>query len=295
MRHDDCMVIPVNSNDDCLDFADCVGLDLASCLLPPPLPSSSALAQIMLSPESSRHNYNSRSNSQMIHASDGALVPVDQLGIYECMLVLRPQPSQQEHQSYAVIPTPAMSPAPTGLSSQNRGFSGCSSPLALVNGFCAATSPLAAPQIFLDNIFFPPSSSPTVVVNEIGLAAGSPPRRSSTSGFSRQSSASPAPLALAAASSGGRVAECVNCKTRETSVWRKDEHGRTICNACGLYKKQRGYDRPAVFPFRKSVVRKRARQPNGSAHKSKQVQKLGETHHDLDPAAADGFSNLFST
>ncbi|KAJ3132014.1 hypothetical protein HK100_005759 [Physocladia obscura] len=53
--------------------------------------------------------------------------------------------------------------------------------------------------------------------------------------------------------------QCVNCETFKTSVWRKDEHGRSICNACGLYKKQHGNDRPASFPFRKSVVRRRKR------------------------------------
>ncbi|KAJ3118057.1 hypothetical protein HK100_000685, partial [Physocladia obscura] len=53
--------------------------------------------------------------------------------------------------------------------------------------------------------------------------------------------------------------QCVNCGTYETSVWRKDEYSRSICNACGLYKKQHGHDRPASFPFRKSVVRRRRR------------------------------------
>ncbi|KAJ3118055.1 putative electron transfer flavoprotein subunit [Physocladia obscura] len=53
--------------------------------------------------------------------------------------------------------------------------------------------------------------------------------------------------------------QCINCGTFETSVWRKNSVGQSICNACGLYKKQRGIDRPAAFPFRKAVVRRRKR------------------------------------
>ncbi|KAJ3204500.1 hypothetical protein HDU82_005798, partial [Entophlyctis luteolus] len=43
---------------------------------------------------------------------------------------------------------------------------------------------------------------------------------------------------------------CINCGVDETSVWRKDERNRPTCNACGLFRKQHGYDRPQSFPFR---------------------------------------------
>ncbi|KAJ3130669.1 hypothetical protein HK100_007729 [Physocladia obscura] len=52
---------------------------------------------------------------------------------------------------------------------------------------------------------------------------------------------------------------CTNCRTTTTSVWRKDDAGQPVCNACGLFRKQRGFDRPASFPFRKAVVRRRNR------------------------------------
>ncbi|KAJ3211068.1 hypothetical protein HDU82_006795 [Entophlyctis luteolus] len=282
------MVIPVNTSEDCFDFSECLALDtldLASFLLPPPLPSSTALAQMLLSPDSTTSSATD-SNSQMIRASDGALVPVHQLGIYECMLVLRPQ-SSQNHQPHAVAGTaPAMSPASTTLSSQG----GCASPLALVDGYRADSSP---PELSFDNLLFPPSSSPATASIDTTPAACSPPRRTSTPPFSHKSSPSPVPQTHASLTSG-RVAECVNCNTRETSVWRKDEHGRTICNACGLYKKQRGYDRPAVFPFRKNVIRKRTRQPNGSARKSKQ-QKAEVCELNLTIGSdIDAFTNIFS-
>ncbi|KAI5986005.1 GATA zinc finger-domain-containing protein, partial [Pisolithus marmoratus] len=39
-------------------------------------------------------------------------------------------------------------------------------------------------------------------------------------------------------------AQCYNCHTTATPLWRKDDEGKTVCNACGLYYKLHGSARP---------------------------------------------------
>ncbi|CCO31721.1 Siderophore biosynthesis regulatory protein URBS1 [Rhizoctonia solani AG-1 IB] len=57
---------------------------------------------------------------------------------------------------------------------------------------------------------------------------------------------------------------CINCDTDKTSLWRKDEDGRTICNACQIYFRVHGRKRPPSM--RSSTVKKRpGRQPRPSA------------------------------
>lgn len=52
---------------------------------------------------------------------------------------------------------------------------------------------------------------------------------------------------------------CTNCEATKTSLWRKDEHGQVICNACGLYYKLHGKPRPVAMRKEKISRRKRYR------------------------------------
>ncbi|KAJ8517088.1 hypothetical protein ONZ45_g5678 [Pleurotus djamor] len=54
----------------------------------------------------------------------------------------------------------------------------------------------------------------------------------------------------------GPEAECYNCHTTSTPLWRKDGEGETVCNACGLFYKLHGVARP--LSMRSNVVRKRS-------------------------------------
>lgn len=52
---------------------------------------------------------------------------------------------------------------------------------------------------------------------------------------------------------------CTNCQTTTTPLWRRDEDGNNICNACGLYHKLHGTHRP--IGMKKSVIKRRKRIP----------------------------------
>jgi transcription initiation factor TFIIIB Brf1 subunit/transcription initiation factor TFIIB len=54
---------------------------------------------------------------------------------------------------------------------------------------------------------------------------------------------------------------CSNCGTMTTTIWRRNPEGEMVCNACGLYYKLHGVNRPVTM--RRDTIHTRRRRPKG--------------------------------
>ncbi|CAG8610497.1 15741_t:CDS:2 [Acaulospora colombiana] len=58
--------------------------------------------------------------------------------------------------------------------------------------------------------------------------------------------------------------QCANCGQTQTPLWRKNDKGQPLCNACGLYAKLHNRDRPIAM--RKAKIQRRRRDWNKYGH-----------------------------
>ncbi|KAJ3966979.1 hypothetical protein EV361DRAFT_973365 [Lentinula raphanica] len=75
---------------------------------------------------------------------------------------------------------------------------------------------------------------------------------------------------------GSSAAQCYNCHTTATPLWRKDDEGKTVCNACGLYYKLHGSARP--ISMKSDVIRKRSRHDAHAAMQARRASLSGSTN-----------------
>nr|CAI5833006.1 unnamed protein product [Callosobruchus analis] len=59
---------------------------------------------------------------------------------------------------------------------------------------------------------------------------------------------------------------CANCKTQNTTLWRRNNQGEPVCNACGLYFKLHNVNRPQSM--KKDGIQTRKRRPRNSGSTS---------------------------
>ncbi|KAK0554398.1 GATA type transcriptional activator of nitrogen-regulated proteins [Tilletia horrida] len=69
-------------------------------------------------------------------------------------------------------------------------------------------------------------------------------------------------------SQGNTSLVCFNCQTTQTPLWRRDDDGNNICNACGLYQKLHGCQRP--INMKKAVIKRRKRVPASNTNQANQ-------------------------
>ncbi|XP_063634113.1 transcription factor BCFI-like isoform X1 [Cydia splendana] len=70
---------------------------------------------------------------------------------------------------------------------------------------------------------------------------------------------------------------CSNCHTTMTSLWRRNAHGETVCNACGLYYKLHNINRPMAM--KKDSIQTRKRKPKNSLKAERSLKNLSQHSH----------------
>ncbi|KAI9826273.1 MAG: hypothetical protein M1826_006695 [Phylliscum demangeonii] len=78
-------------------------------------------------------------------------------------------------------------------------------------------------------------------------------------------------LASTAPGQGNGPPVCQNCTTSTTPLWRRDEAGSILCNACGLFLKLHG--RPRPISLKTDVIKSRNRVKNSGQGQKRKVRR----------------------
>ncbi|XP_035777933.1 uncharacterized protein LOC118459027 isoform X2 [Anopheles albimanus] len=152
--------------------------------------------------------------------------------------------------------------ATTAVGSVANGAAGAAALLKLASGGGKGSS--------TGNVLFRVAATEQHTASGGGKASGgrTEPNSSATSGNSSPQ-LQPLPKATAASSpqltqqqnSQQKDMSCTNCGTTTTTIWRRNIRGEMVCNACGLYFKLHGVNRPHTM--RRDTIHTRRRRPKG--------------------------------
>ncbi|UPK97360.1 hypothetical protein LCI18_008295 [Fusarium solani-melongenae] len=158
----------------------------------------------------------------------------------------------------------------TTTTQQDHDPNGAPPGLADIAAICAASEKLRTLCEPYPSLGMSPSAPHTAASPAAALPAASP-------AVASPAVAPPTATSHAATSggSGSNLPTCQNCSTSTTPLWRRDEFGSVLCNACGLFLKLHG--RPRPISLKTDVIKSRNRvktmRPD-LANKKKQQQQL---------------------